>query len=285
MSSSSQNSSQKIAAITCVRNDVLFLDKWIEYYGSQFGFSNLYVFIDGFDQPLPDLHEKINCIRIPNVPLKRVPAMRRRARTVASLARAIFPYYDAVIALDVDEFLVPDPAKYSDLNDFISKTPKQPTLSGLGLDVAQHRSLEAKLNHDQPFLGQRRFAQVSTRYTKPALAFKPVTWGSGFHRIKGRNFHIAPDFYLFHFGMVDRDLSKQKTEDADRLKTGWGGHLTRRAELFDVIADTPALDFDGETTRSRRMQTYVRQIQAWNKPAMLNQKRVVEIPERFFGVV
>lgn len=273
------------AAITCVRNDTLFLEQWIDYYGSLFGYSNLYVFIDGFDQPLPTLHAKVNVIRIPHVPIARVPAMRRRARTVSNLARAIFPYYDAVIALDVDEFLVPDPAKYADLNEFIAKGPKRRTLSGLGLDVAQHRTLETALDHDQPFLGQRRFAQISTRYTKPALAFKPVTWGSGFHRIKGRNFHIAPDFYLFHFGMVDRDLSKQKTEDADRLKTGWGGHLLRREELFDVIADTPASDFDTEVARSRQMQTWVRQIQAWNKPAMLNQQRVVEIPERFFGVV
>ena len=285
MSKTNLSKTRKSAAITCVRNDTLFLKRWIAYYGSLFGHTNLYVFIDGFDQPLPDLHDKVNIIRIPHRPIARVPAMRRRARTVSNLARAIFPYYDAVIALDVDEFLVPDPARYEDLNDFIARAQGRATLSGLGLDVAQHRTLERPLDHAQPFLGQRRFAQVSTRYTKPALAFRPVTWGSGFHRIKGRNFHIAPDFYLFHFGMVDQDLSKQKTEDKDRLKSGWGGHLTRRAELFDVIAETKAAEFSAETARSRRTQTYIRQLQAWNKPAMLNRISVVEIPERFFGIV
>lgn len=273
------------AAMTCVRNDTLHLDRWIAYYGALFGYNHLYVIIDGFDQPVPELREEINVIRIPHVPLPRVPAMRRRARTVSNLARAIFPYYDAVVALDVDEFLIPDPARYSDLNDFIEKVDKRRSLSGLGLDVAQHRALEQSLDHSKSFLGQRRFAQISTRYTKPALAFKPVTWGSGFHRIKGHNFTIAPDFYLFHFGMVDRDLSKQKTQDNDRLKSGWGGHLARRQELFDIISDTPASQFDSEVTKMRRMQTFCRQIQAWNKPAMLNLLRTVEIPERFFGIV
>jgi len=279
------NQPLNFAALTCVRNDTLHLDRWIAYYGSQFGYSNLYVFIDGFDQSPPSMHDQVNVIRIPHVPLPRVPAMRRRARTVSNLARAIFPYYDAVVALDVDEFLIPDPAQYADLNDFIKKAPKRRSISGLGLDVAQHRALERSLDHSKAFLGQRRFAQVSTRYTKPALAFKPVTWGSGFHRIKYHGFNIAPDFYLFHFGMVDRDLSKHKTGDLDRLKTGWGGHLARRQELFDVITNTPASEFGAEVIKMRRLQTFCRQIQAWNKPAMLNMKRTVEIPERFFGIV
>ena len=275
----------KTAAITFVRNDSFFLERWIDYYGHQLGFENLHVFLDGLDQPLPKRHSMVNIHQVEHVCRSRKAGDKRRAEMVSKHASNLFPYYDAVIALDVDEFLVPDPAKYENLSDFIARSSGRPTLSGLGLDVAQHRSLEQPLDHDQPFLGQRRFAQVSTRYTKPALAFKPVSWGSGFHRIKGRNFHIAPDFYLFHFGMVDRDLSKQKTQDSDRLKSGWGGHLLRREELFDVIANTPAAEFDTEVARSRRMQTFVRQIQAWNKPAMLNQKRVVEIPERLFGVV
>lgn len=276
---------KKIAAITCVRNDDFFLERWIEYYGREFGSENLYVFLDGHDQPLPKHQGNVNIIRIPHVPLPRVPAMRRRAKTVSNLARAIFPYYDAVIALDVDEFLVPDPKQYSDLKTFIETAPKHRTLSGLGLDVGQHRTLEDTLNREQPFLGQRRFAQVLSRYTKPALAFDPVRWGSGFHRVKGRNFHIAADFYLFHFGMVDRELSTQKTKDADRLNSGWGGHLSRRQGLFDIIAKTPAAEFDGEVARSRKQQSWMRQIQAWNKPSMMNRVAVVEIPERFFGIV
>ena len=50
----------EIAVISMVRNDIFFADKWIEYYGTQFGFKNLYLFIDGLDQDLPKKANKIN---------------------------------------------------------------------------------------------------------------------------------------------------------------------------------------------------------------------------------
>ena len=50
-----------IAVISMVRSDTFFADKWITYYGNQFGFENLYLFIDGLDQKLPSLSKKINC--------------------------------------------------------------------------------------------------------------------------------------------------------------------------------------------------------------------------------
>ena len=35
-----------IAVISMVRNDSFFANKWISYYGAQFGYQNLYLFID-----------------------------------------------------------------------------------------------------------------------------------------------------------------------------------------------------------------------------------------------
>ena len=42
-----------IKAITMVRND-RFLEKWVDYYGSQLGKENREVFFDGEDQQIPD---------------------------------------------------------------------------------------------------------------------------------------------------------------------------------------------------------------------------------------
>ena len=53
-----------IAAVSMVRNDTIFADKWISYYGAQLGFEHLYLFVDGMDQPLPKGAEKINCFQI-----------------------------------------------------------------------------------------------------------------------------------------------------------------------------------------------------------------------------
>ena len=60
-----------VAVISMVRNDIFFADKWIAYYGAQFGFKNLFLFVDGLDQQLPTLAGKINCFQDPHQPMNR----------------------------------------------------------------------------------------------------------------------------------------------------------------------------------------------------------------------
>lgn len=275
-----------IAAITSVRNDKIFLKKWVDYYGGNFGRQNLFVFMDGYDQTLPEGCDGVTFLWLPRRPLERVAAMRRRAMAISDLGRALHRFMDCVIATDVDEYLLADPARHSSLRAFIEAQPKGlTTLSGLGLDVAQHLGVEAPIDLAKPFLGQRRFAHLSARYTKPVLSFCPVTWGSGMHRIKGRNFHIHPDLFHIHCGMVDFALSTGKTADKDRLSTGWGDHLKRREKVFQIVTDTVAQLGDSVFAAARQRQTWVRPIYAWNKPGMLPGNPVVEIPVRFQGLV
>lgn len=278
---------KRFAAITTVRNDALFLPKWIAHYGGAFGYENLFVFLDGHDQPRPDCvgADRVNFLSLPHQPLERVAAMRRRARVMSHLARGLFHYFDIVLVSDVDEFLIADPGTGQDLQSYLCAITGRATLSGLGLDVGQHVTQEAPLDPARPFLDQRRYAHVSARYTKPVVAFRPVTWGSGMHRIKGRNFHIDPNLYLFHFGMVDYQRATGKTLDSDRLATGWSGHLERRERLFGLIEQAEPVEGDAFFAKARRRQTWHRPIYALNKPGMIPGDPVVTIPERFHGLV
>ncbi len=276
----------EVAVITSVRNDQIFLQKWIDYYGGNFGRKNLFVFMDGTDQILPQDCDGVTFLWLPRRPMERVAAMRRRAQAISDLGRALHRFMDCVIATDVDEFLLADPARHSSLRAFIDAQPNgMTTLSGLGLDVAQHLRHETQIDLSKPFLGQRRFAHVSARYTKPVLSFRPVTWGSGMHRVKGRNFHIHPDLFHIHCGMVDFALSTGKTADKDRLATGWGGHLQRREKVFQIVTNGIALPGDDVFARARKRQTWVRPFYAWNKPGMLSRDAIVEIPARFHGLI
>ncbi len=277
--------SKRIAAITTVRNDALFLPKWIDYYGAAFGHENLFVFLDGHDQIAPKNAERVNIIRLPHIPLKRVPAMRRRAKIMSHLSAGLHQNFDIVMATDVDEFLILDPNHGDDLAAYLSHIKGVTTVSGLGLDVGQHIGKEDALDTNQPFLNQRRFAHLSSRYTKPATSFKPITWGSGMHRVKGRNFHIDPNLYHFHFGMIDYALSTGKTDDKSRLATGWKGHLERREKLFKIISESTPIKGDEYFEEARRLQTKRRPLYAINKPAMIKGDPVVIIPERFRGIV
>jgi len=276
---------KRIAAITTVRNDSVFLEKWVQYYGEQFGIKNIYIFIDGHDQTVPESAKEANILFLPHIPLKREAADRRRARIMSELAAGLFQVFDAVIVTDVDEFLIVDPNTKASLSEYLSNNQSHTSLSGLGMDVGQHLQIEASLDLTKPFLSQRKFAHLSSRYTKPSVAFKPVIWGSGMHRIKGKNFHIDPNLFLFHFGMIDYQLSTGKTADKDRLTNNWTNHLVRREQLFKIISESTPIDGDDYFSQARHYQTWHRPFYALNKPGMIPNNPVIKIPKRFMGII
>jgi hypothetical protein len=281
----SEGNRKKIGAVSMVRNDQFFIPRWIDYYGKELGHENLFLFIDGHDQPLPDNHAAINVIRLPRQRLNRSRGDKNRIDLISNFTKSLFLRYDIVIAHDIDEALVVDPDRGLSLSDYLQKPVKSASLSALGLDVGQHLGLEQPIDPSRPFLEQRSFAHVSARYTKAIVAFRPVRWGAGFHRVRYRNFHIDPNLFLFHFGMVDYEISKKKMEDQSLLSAGWRGHLDRRYELFDLVTKKSPVDGDAFFEQARRRESIFRPLFALNKPGMLTEKPVVRIPERFRGIV
>ena len=275
----------RIAAVTMLRNDDLFLPKWVAHYGRAFGPANLLVVLDGHDQRVPDGLGPVNVVRVPHEASDRATGDRRRARLVSHFAAGLFELYDRVIATDVDEFLVLDPNAGVDLATYLAAAPHGASASALGLDVAQHLREETALDPAKPFLSQRAYAHVSARYTKPCVATRPVTWGSGLHRVKGRNFRIDPNLYLFHFGMVDHARATARHAGSELLADGWKGHLERRERLFRTITGATPLDGDDFFPKARRTQSWRRQLFAWNKPALIPGDPVVRIPARFRDLV
>ena len=126
------------------------------------------------------------------------------------------------------------------------------------------------------FLEQRNYALLSTRYTKPVVLMKPATWGSGFHSVKGHNFHIDKNLYLLHFGSVDLNMIKNKIGDRN---PSWEKHLKKRARTIEII--TESKNKNKSINTARILQTFLRPIYDMNKPAMLGLKWVAKIPERF----
>jgi hypothetical protein len=277
----------KIAVITTVRNDNLFLIKWIDYYGSIFGHKNLFVFLDGHDQKLPECDNvnEVNFLKLPHKNLKRSKGDRNRALQMSYLAHSLFLLFDTILAMDVDEFLVLDPLAGTDLINYLSTKKRYETLSALGLDVGQNLEIEKQIDFNKPFLNQRNFAHISSRYTKPVVANKPVIWGSGMHRIKGSNYRIDKNLYLFHFGMVDYEKSKHKLKDEDLIQKKWINHIKRRKKLFEIITKNKPIAWDKVINKARFKQQYFRKILAWNKPSSLFKNKIVIIDKRFKDIV
>ena len=267
-----------IAAITMARNDTFFLSRWIEYYGREIGTENLYIYLDGTDQDIPENAGAAHITKLPHTDMSRSAGDKYRIGKMSDLANKLLKKYDIVIGCDCDEFLIVDPALNTSLAKYLSNTEIHTTLSGLGLDVGQHLTHEKPLDSSKPFLAQRAYALLSTRYTKPVVINRPVRWGSGFHSINGHNFHIDPNLYLLHFGAVDMEMLVAK---AASRGPDWVNHLRRRGNgTINDVTNRPA---HGEKWLkiARVMQRIFRPIYAWDKPGMLGIKRIVKIPERF----
>ena len=273
---------KKIAALTMVRNDDLFLRKWVAYYGSQLGRENLYIFFDGTDQTIGDfcvgahasLHEKIGT--------QVVSAEKGRLHFLSEKAGELLENgYDLVIGVDADEFIVVDPKLGKTLPEYLSEHKIRTSLSGLGLDFGQKLGEEQDLDWSEGFLRQRHYAQIGTRYTKPSILARPCLWGSGFHRVKGHNFHIGKGLFLLHFGYCDKKFLESRCSDKDRLSQGWAKHMKKRSRTIRYATNLPAREFDFWTRFARIIQSVFRPPYAINKPSMFELRIMVRIPDRF----
>ena len=274
---------KRIAALTMLRDDDFFLEKWVAWYGSQLGREHLYIWFDGLDQSVPPCCEGCHTGKIEHLSLPVHEGDRRRIDFLSERARELFAQgYEAVIGTDVDEFLIPDPALGQSLPTFISAMDSsRASLSGLGIDVGQNLREEAALKPELPMLAQRRYAKLSTRYSKASVLLQPCDWGSGFHRVRGKNFHICEGLYLFHFGCVDLERIKARMAHAGLLAEGWGRHLRKRIGTITLVSRAKALDWERWTAFARCCQNRIRPPYAWNKPAMFELRIIVEIPSRF----
>lgn len=276
---------KKIAAITMARNDSFFLKKWISYYGRELGRENLYVFLDGLDQEAPEGSEGVSITKVEKIKGKVVALDRARLKFLSDRAAELLTDYDLIIGCDADEFLVVDPKLEISLRAYLSTLNIQSSASGLGLDIGQNLNEEKPIIENENFLSQRSYAFVSTRYTKPVVIAQPLTWGSGFHRIKGENFHIAEHLYLIHLGGFDDNMLKARFSDKDRMAGGWAKHIEKRRKTIVEVTERKAIDLDKISKKLRLFQTFCRKPYAWNKPSMAWWKVVVKLPERFKNIL
>ncbi len=274
---------KKIAVITMVRDDDFFLRKWVEYYGKEIGMENLYILFDGEDQKVPDFCEGTHTYIHKRLSNQIAEGERMRLELLSDKAAELLGKegYDLVIGVDCDEFIVVDPKVCKSLAEFLSEQEIDYTISPLGVDIGQHLEKESEINGEKNFLEQRRFGFLDTRYTKSSIIAKPVRWDRGFHRVKGHNFHICPDLYLLHFGCIDMKRMRERFMNPSRIGGTSTRHFKKRTRTIDLVSNQEVSDFDKSTALARKMQTWIRPFDSWNKPAMLGRVIVVEIPERF----
>ena len=273
----------RIAAVTMARNDSFLLSRWIRYYGRELGYDHLFIFLDGEDQEIPPgTPQEVHVEKLPHRSLSRSAGDKYRIGLLTRLAhRLLREGYDLILGTDSDEFVVPDPITGLSLRDYLERYRPVTHASALGLDLGQRLGEEPSLDPDRSLLDQRRYAVLTARYTKSCILTHPLAWGSGFHRVRGHNFHILPDLYLIHAGYCDLEMVKERQ---GMRGEDWGNHLSRRAKTIHFVSTRTPMDADRILRTARRLQTLFRPLFAWNKPLMPGRKRVVKLPERFRSI-
>lgn len=279
-------------ALTHVRHEGFFLEKWIAHYGALLGRDNLYVVIDGDDwEPQVDL-SGIKTEVVLDAPRRRIRNDRFMAKEMSSRANRLRKHYDYVIRGDVDEYVVIDPESGLDWPEALQELTDEGYIFALGVDVVQHGSEPGALDRDAPILGQRRHGFIADRYTKPFVISRWNNWSGGAHRLLNRPVVISRHFTLFHMALADKAVAEERLA----ARGGVAQHrsfVEHQTDRLSAIAQDQRdkLDFAEASAIAQRDfpvepdGSIAKRPRASSHPAALEQGLPVEIPDRFFGLV
>lgn len=202
----------KIAAITMVFNEAVFLPIWLQHYGAAVGAENLYVIDDGSTDLSTSQADSYHCLK------KRRAAFDEedRAALVRSFHRELLKHYDVVLYTDVDELIVVDPKIGLTLRDYLSATDFE-YRNAVGFNVVHHVGSEAAISFDQPLFKQRKYAEFDLKYCKPLIAKVPMEWGPGFHRLRQLPPQYDTNLLLFHMRAMDLDIAKARLKSLQQV--------------------------------------------------------------------
>jgi len=183
-----------------VRDEAAMLPRWVDYYGGQLGTDNLIVLddnsVDGSTDDLPCMR-----LRLPPAPWK-APWARTRLQLVNGMSRGLLACYQVVVFTDADEFLVPDPARYDGLVDYLTKNRDRDVIAPLAVNVLHNARVEPALDPAQPMLAQRSFVKFAPGMCKPEIKRIGADWGAAFHAISSP-FEIDRSLLMFHLKYSD----------------------------------------------------------------------------------
>lgn len=200
----------KVAALTMVKDDAFFLERWVRHYAAQLGGrEHLYVVTDGPEPELRAIAEGCSVILSPFDPAGE-HFERRRWAMLQKLTEALAVKYDCVITGDVDELVVVDPdTGCATLPDYLGRLENPPpSLAPFGVNMIHLPSREPDPIGDT-ILGPRRHFETSALYTKPCVIFRPdeAPLQIGGHARNGVPWNIATDLVTFHLKFVDREVA------------------------------------------------------------------------------
>jgi hypothetical protein len=206
----------KIAVITMVFNEPVFLPIWLNYYAAELGYENLYI-IDhrSSDCSINSARKRgaTNIIKLETDELDE----QERVNQISYYHQRLLRRYDAVIYTDVDEIIIPSPLTRLTLKEYI-EAKVETYINLLGLNVIHDVHEEPRLDLGQPLFKQRSYAQFDWVYCKPLVSKIPLDWLPGFHDTRQHPRKQVSDLFLFHLRAMDFDIAKTRIHNLNLVK-------------------------------------------------------------------
>ena len=234
----------EVAVITMARDEGDLLPLWVSHYARHVGIDNLVV-ID--DNSVDGSTDGLGCT------VHRVPHLKGglafepvRMRLMNGIASGLLAAYDYVVFVDVDEFLVTDPAVHPTLPDLLEDRGRPEALGAMGLNVVHLPSVEPEpLDLSRPLLEQRGFAKFTPLMCKPSIKRVNAGWAVSSHGLKAP-YTVDPELFMLHLKFADRDrlaeVARLRNEvskaDGRAEEASWGKEADQVLAIFDqVVAD------------------------------------------------
>jgi len=292
----------RIAFVTMVRDEPVFLPLWIAHYARIAPRDHLFVVVDGLQQTLPPEVAGVQVLRVPQVPVG--PGWdEARWRMLTAFANALLERFDVVVLNDVDELIVLDPAQGDDLAAALAEAQQIGVISPFALEVVHRPDLEtAPLQVDRPILQQRRHVRINSSYAKPCITARKIRWSLGGHTSDFPDLHLSRKLYLFHLRAMDRDMMHARQTQRRRLVSDAAGEVVQgvAGPSWRLAADEvdayyakftergapEESDFDFDWQRQRIEQDWTRDPLTgfWAHARVLN-RRSYRVPDRFADLV
>lgn len=280
--------------LTIARDEGEMLTRWVDHYGRAAGHENLIVFDDGSTDGSTD---DLSCT------VQRLPGFRKgnfeagRMGLASGVAQGLLGIYDVVIFTDVDEFLVPDPARYANLSDYLARRPER-VIAPFALNVVHHTAVEGPMVSGKPIVGQRAYAQFAPLMCKPSVKRVPAAWTLASHGIKAP-YVPDPGLFMLHMKFADVDLLRRQADRRNELAksvgrgkgSSWGRSGDDLAALLTTATASVSADveeFDQTSVLPARLVREEDGVHRAVGPGHIDNLRnqpLLRIPERLHGIV
>ncbi len=191
-----------LAVVTMVYNEPDFLPVWAAHYRKAVGAAHCYVIDHGSDDGSVAASSPYNVMALERSPLDEV----WRANVVSDVCRKLLANYNSVAYTDVDELLVADPRRFTDLAGLAASTDVD-VLTAFGTNMLEVEG-DAPIDFALPITMQRRWTRPFSSLCKPSLVRRPVQWSMGFHVADAPS--AFGGLYLFHIAYVDRQITARR---------------------------------------------------------------------------